>query len=180
MCKRHYYLLMTIAIVSGVFFVSLATPLGFVDWLGYMFCLLLGYQWLSGRGIGILTALCALLVIVDYFLSPVSLLHTDIDITNRLIGVSVLCLSAYLLIRRKNAEEDRERLIFELRQALDNIKTLSGMLPICASCKKIRDDKGYWEDVADYISAHSEALFSHGLCPDCLEKAYEEIDRFNG
>ncbi|MEJ2682924.1 MAG: hypothetical protein P8Z71_00820 [Candidatus Sulfobium sp.] len=177
MRKRHYYLLVTVAIMAVMFFINLATPLGFVDWVGYLFCLLLAYQWLSRRGIGIMTILCALLVLLDFVFSPASLLHTDIDTANRLIGISVLCLSAYLLIRRKSAEEDRERLIVELRQALENVKKLSGMLPICASCKKIRDDKGYWEDVADYITGHSEVLFSHGLCPDCAEKTYEEIDR---
>ncbi len=50
------------------------------------------------------------------------------------------------------------------------------MLPICAGCKKIRDDKGYWNQLEDYISEHSEALFTHGLCPGCLEKAYEEVE----
>ena len=58
----------------------------------------------------------------------------------------------------------------ELQEALSKVKTLSGLLPICASCKKIRDDKGYWHQVGEYIRSHSEADFSHGLCPDCLKK----------
>jgi PAS domain S-box-containing protein len=77
---------------------------------------------------------------------------------------------------RKRAEEERERLIHELQEALAKVKTLSGMLPICAGCKKIRDDKGYWNQLEDYISEHSEALFTHGLCPGCLEKAYVEVE----
>jgi PAS domain S-box-containing protein len=68
---------------------------------------------------------------------------------------------------RKKAEEEKETLIAELRESLDKIKTLSGMLPICSSCKKIRNDKGYWEQIDVYISSHSEAEFSHGICPDC-------------
>lgn len=59
------------------------------------------------------------------------------------------------------------------------IKTLSGILPICAQCKKVRDDKGYWQQVERYISAHSEAEFSHGLCPDCLAASLEEIRQFS-
>lgn len=51
-------------------------------------------------------------------------------------------------------------------------KTLSGMLPICASCKKIRDDKGYWNQIEAYITEHSEAKFSHGICPECMKKLY--------
>jgi PAS domain S-box-containing protein len=73
---------------------------------------------------------------------------------------------------RKIAEQERERLIIELQEALAKVKTLSGMLPICASCKKIRDDKGYWKQIEAYISDHSEAEFSHGICPDCAEKIY--------
>jgi len=66
----------------------------------------------------------------------------------------------------------RER---ELEQALSEIKTLAGILPICSYCKQIRNDKGYWQQVEDYISQHSQALFSHGLCPDCYKK---EMDSF--
>jgi hypothetical protein len=62
----------------------------------------------------------------------------------------------------------------ELQEALDRVKLLNGMLPICASCKKIRDDKGYWQGVEEYISSHSEAHFSHGLCPDCMKRLYPD------
>ncbi|MCX5814662.1 MAG: hypothetical protein NTX75_00255, partial [Proteobacteria bacterium] len=80
----------------------------------------------------------------------------------------------FLSIRRKRAEEERERLILELREALSKVKTLSGLLPICASCKKIRNDKGYWEQMEIYIRDHSEAEFSHGICPECAAKLYPE------
>ena len=69
---------------------------------------------------------------------------------------------AYQLLEEKN----------KLEKAIEEIKQLSGLLPICASCKKIRDDKGYWKQIETYISAHSEAEFSHGMCPDCSEKIY--------
>jgi transcriptional regulator with PAS, ATPase and Fis domain len=64
----------------------------------------------------------------------------------------------------------------ELQEALANIKTLSAMLPICAYCKKIRDDKGYWSQVEEYISKHTDTLFSHGICPECLKKVYAEME----
>ena len=73
---------------------------------------------------------------------------------------------------RKRAEEEREKLIIELQEALDKVKLLGGLLPICAFCKKIRDDEGYWQDVASYITTHSEATFSHGYCPECCTKHY--------
>lgn len=72
----------------------------------------------------------------------------------------------------KLAEGEKENLIRELESALGEIKTLSGMLPICSSCKKIRDDKGYWNRIETYIERHSQALFSHSLCPECTRDIY--------
>ena len=74
----------------------------------------------------------------------------------------------------KQTDKEKSEAIKELHKALEEVKILSGFLPICASCKKIRDDKGYWNQIEAYISEHSEAEFSHGVCPDCLPKAYEE------
>ena len=73
---------------------------------------------------------------------------------------------------RKRLEEEREKFIAQLQEALAKVKTLSGFLPICASCKKIRDDRGYWMQIEAYIRDHSEAEFSHGICPECKEKLY--------
>jgi PAS domain S-box-containing protein len=75
---------------------------------------------------------------------------------------------------RKRAAEEREKLILDLQHALHEVKTLSGLLPICASCKKIRDDKGYWNNLEMYISEHSSAEFSHGLCPGCAQELYPD------
>jgi PAS domain S-box-containing protein len=75
---------------------------------------------------------------------------------------------------RKRAEEEREKIIHKLQDALNRVNTLSGLIPICAGCKKIRDDQGYWSDVELYISKHSEAEFSHGLCNECMEKLHPE------
>lgn len=80
---------------------------------------------------------------------------------------------------RRQAEEEKDSLINELQKALDEVKTLRGFIPICASCKKIRDDKGYWQQIEDYISAHSDAVFSHGICQECVEKLYPELDLKN-
>ena len=71
---------------------------------------------------------------------------------------------------RQLAEEAREKLVEELQEALARVKRLSGLLPICASCKRIRDDKGYWNQVEEYIRDHSEARFSHSLCKECAKE----------
>lgn len=78
------------------------------------------------------------------------------------------------ITKRKDAEEERNRLIQKLQEALAKVKTLSGLLPICSSCKKIRDDKGYWNQIEAYIRDHSEAEFSHGICPECARKLYPD------
>ena len=75
----------------------------------------------------------------------------------------------------KQALEEKDRLISDLQDALSQVKTLRGLIPICAGCKKIRDDKGFWSQVETYIAKHSDATFSHGLCPDCVAKYYPEI-----
>ena len=76
---------------------------------------------------------------------------------------------------RKQAEAEREKLIADLRRALQEIKTLQGLLPICSECKKVRDDKGFWQQVDHYIGEHSEIRFSHGMCPDCVRRLYPDI-----
>lgn len=80
-----------------------------------------------------------------------------------------------LNVKLKALSQEQEALIAELREAFDSIKTLKGMLPICASCKKIRDDKGYWNQIEAYVSEHSEAEFTHALCPECARKLYPEL-----
>jgi len=79
------------------------------------------------------------------------------------------------ITRRKEAELERERLITELQDAIAKIKTLKGLLPICAWCKKVRDDNGYWKAVEQYVSEHSEAEFTHGMCPECQKNMEEEL-----
>jgi two-component system cell cycle sensor histidine kinase/response regulator CckA len=80
-----------------------------------------------------------------------------------------------MMEKRQQREEEREKLIRELQEAMAEVRTLTGMLPICASCKKIRDDKGYWTKIESYIRDHSEVEFSHSLCPECVEKLYPDF-----
>lgn len=79
---------------------------------------------------------------------------------------------------RKRIQKENNLLIAELRGSLSKIKTLSGLIPICSYCKKIRDDKGYWNHLESFISEHSETSFTHSMCPECSKKAYEELREF--
>lgn len=91
---------------------------------------------------------------------PYKIIFHELDETNRQLNDEV--------ITRKRTE-------IELTKALTEVKTLSGLLPICASCKNIRDDKGYWRQIEVFIRDHSEADFSHGICPDCIQKLYPDL-----
>ena len=80
------------------------------------------------------------------------------------------------ITERKKMEKEREKLIEELQKAISEVKQLSGLLPICASCKNIRNDEGYWEQIEVYIKDRSETEFSHGICPECEKKLYPELN----
>ena len=105
-------------------------------------------------------------LVVQSYTNPNLLGEKDIEI---LTSVSEQIAVA---INRKRTEDERDALISELQKTLAEVKTLKGIIPICASCKKIRDDKGYWNQVEAYIRDHSDAEFSHGICQECVEKLY--------
>ena len=80
-----------------------------------------------------------------------------------------------LLDENKRIEREREELVVRLQDELAKVKTLQGLLPICASCKKIRNDEGYWERIEEYIKQRSAVDFTHGICPECAKKLYPEF-----
>jgi len=80
------------------------------------------------------------------------------------------------LTERKRAEKEREKIIEKLQKSIEEINSLRGILPICSMCKNIRNDEGYYEQIESYIQKHSEAVFSHGLCPECSDELYGDKD----
>jgi PAS domain S-box-containing protein len=85
---------------------------------------------------------------------------------------------AHDITERKLAENEREKLIKQLQDALAEVKRLSGLLPICSHCKKIRDDKGYWNRLESYLQENSDAEFSHSVCPECAKKYYPDFNLY--
>lgn len=90
------------------------------------------------------------------------------------IGVALI---APIFHAMKDLQDEQQTLIARLEESLAHIHTLKGLLPICASCKKVRDDRGYWTQIEQYISAHTDAEFSHGICPDCAKLVYAELGK---
>lgn len=82
------------------------------------------------------------------------------------------------MVRILNVERERDRLICELQEALSQVKQLSGLLPICSHCKKVRDDMGYWNQIDVYIEEHSNVDISHSVCPECAVKYYPDMDLY--
>lgn len=112
------------------------------------------------------------LVFETYFDRPPYANWYEVRVYPREPGISVYF---QVITARKQAETERENLIRDLQTALANVKTLRKLLPICAGCKKIRDDEGYWQSVEGYMLQHADIRFSHGLCPDCLRACYAEL-----
>jgi DNA-binding response OmpR family regulator len=98
-------------------------------------------------------------------------------VSNKELLARVHSMARIILAEEKlrEKERDQEKLIMKLQEALAEIKTLRGFIPICAACKKIRDDEGYWNRLEEYISQRTDAVFSHGLCPECADKMKAEL-----
>jgi hypothetical protein len=94
------------------------------------------------------------------------------DNQGRALGASSI---TYDITERKKIEAERTDLIARMNETLSKVKTLSGLLPICASCKKIRDDHGYWQKLETFVREHSDAEFSHSICPDCMKVLYPDF-----
>ena len=155
------------------------TELGVADGVLYISVVLLAYRLPQRSAIVGFAVLCSLFTIAGYFLSPPGGELWKV-ICNRTLSFYVIWVTAVILLNRRKADEERERFIGELETERGKTKVLSGLLPICFHCKKIRDDQGYWNRLEDFISAHTRAEFSHGLCTECAQQLYPQYCRNAG
>jgi hypothetical protein len=169
-----------------VFIVSLflVLLLGIIDYLtGWEFGFFIFYflpivycAWYSNRGISIIIALLSAVTwfLADYFVGH----HYSspfFEYWNTFIRLVSFLLVSFSVNEIKRLLDEERKISADLREAISQVKMLGGLLPICASCKKIRNDKGYWEQIETYIHNHSEADFTHGLCEECAKKLYPGI-----
>jgi hypothetical protein len=120
--------------------------------------------------------ICTLLVAVGYFVSSPGV-ELWKAVLNRVLAVAAVWITTILGLHNKELASRREEALRERAEALEDVKTLRGLLPICAWCKKVRNDQGYWTQIEEYISKRSGASFSHGICPDCREKHFPNAAR---
>lgn len=153
--------LAALAAVSGaaIFALDLLTPMGVAIPMLYSALVLLGL-WSPHPKFALIAAImAALLSVLGAIITPPGGVAW-LGLTNRLVALLIVWTTAFLVMRYKRAEQAT--------------KVLRGLLPICAWCKKIRDDKGYWKQIEDYMEQHTEAFFTHGMCTECMAKWQKE------
>ena len=166
MAPTKYLYLVYSGLFIAIFLLDLAIPRGVAVAVLYILPVFISFWDANGKSVYVWTLLAIALIVTGYFLSSPGA-STWQSIANRSLSILVVCSSAFLVIKRREVEESRVK-------ALNEVKILRGLLPICASCKKIRDDHGYWNQIETYIRDHSEAEFSHSICPDCMRALYPE------
>lgn len=167
-------LLAGLCLAVGIFILDIQIPLGVAGGVPYIAVVLLA-QWHAGRRTILYAAICcSVLTVLGYFFSPPGGEIWKV-LSNRGLALFAIWVTAVLSLRQRKLLEERERIVHQREEAMEQIKILRGFLPICASCKKIRDDNGYWNQIEAYIRDHSEAEFSHGICPECAAKLYPDF-----
>jgi hypothetical protein len=160
--------------VAVIFIVDLFIPLGVAVGVLYLVVVLLTLWPPQGKATIIVTMVSSLLIVAAFFSKP-SVADMWKVVFNRGISLFAVWAAAILGLQRNKAEQQRNIILLEREKALQEVRILRGFLPICASCKKIRDDNGYWTQIEGYIKDHSEAEFTHSICPDCAKKLYPDF-----
>lgn len=161
-------------LICAIFILDLAIPLGVAVGVLYIFVVLVSLWAPSNRATVIVAALASACIVAAFFLQP------PVDemwkvVFNRAISLFAVWITATLGLERKKTEQQKTALLLEREKALEEVKILRGFLPICSSCKKIRDDLGDWSQLEEYIRGHSEAEFTHSICPECAAKLYTDF-----
>ncbi len=176
---RSYLLLVCIACTVGVFALDLQLPLGVAGGVPYAAVILLSLCGSNGsRSTLSLAFWCSILTVLGFYLSePAGILW--MVLFNRVLALFVIWTTALLGLRLKWAQRERVLATRQRHEAQSRSKILQGLLPICSACKKIRDKSGQWDNLESYIADHSEADFTHSVCPGCAKELYnigEQVD----
>ena len=156
---RH---ILPLSVWFSIFSVDLMIPLGVAGGVPYIAVVLISLRSENVQFTIYISILCSFLTILGYFFSPEGGEFWKV-MMNRALAIFAIWVTAILSIKI-------------IRETQKEIKILQGLLPICSACKKVRDDEGYWNQIESYIHTHSEAQFSHGICPDCFKVHYPDYD----
>jgi hypothetical protein len=161
----------TVMLAAAILALDLWTPQGLATWLLQAVVVWMATAWTTRRELIALGSICALFIFLGFAASPEGL-PVWIGVTNCLLGSLAIALVVLTHLKRAVGEGVNDRTAAALEESRSEIKVLRGLLPICSSCKKIRNKAGQWEQMEVYISGHSEASFTHDLCPECIDKLY--------
>jgi hypothetical protein len=174
MGKNRQSVLIALTLSLAIFVLDLNTPSGIAAWLPYIILI----WWVSITASARHTLSVALLITAFLFIglwrAPSGAMFRDVSLPNHLIIVCGVWTMAMLCLRRRKVEQERDKALRDLEEATKTLKQLSGLLPICSLCKKIRDDEGRWEQLESFIQSRSQAQFTHGLCDTCARELSPE------
>ncbi len=160
--------------LAVIFVTDLFIPLGVAVGVLYLVAILFTLRTPQSKVTLLVAMMASLLIVAAFFYKP------PVDymwkvLFNRGISLFAVWITAVLGLQRNKAEQQRNIIVLEREKAHQELRILRGLLPICASCKKIRDDTGYWTQIEGYIRDHSEAEFTHSICPDCAKRLYPDF-----
>jgi hypothetical protein len=163
-------------LLAVIFVIDLFTPLGVAVGVLYLVAVLITLWTPHSKATLIIAMLSSLLIVAAFFYKP------PVDsmwkvIFNRGISLFAVWVAALLGLQKNKIEQQRNIILLEREKAFQEVRILKGFLPICASCKNIRDDNGYWRQIEEYIRDHSEAEFTHSICPDCAKRLYPDFHK---
>jgi hypothetical protein len=150
------------------------TPLGLATWLSQLVVVWFTGRWAARREILTVAVVCSSFILAGLWLSAPSHFPIWISTVNRVIVVTILWLLVRSILDRGATDTTLRKTESELKEASTRIQVLSGLLPICAACKKIRNEADEWEQLETYIHDHSEAEFTHSLCDECIARLYPD------
>ena len=158
----------------GIFLLDLFIPLGVATGVLYVVVVLLALWIPKQKPVILFAVMASVLIVAAVFFKP-SVAEMWKVLFNRGISLLAIWTTVALGLQRNAIEAQRHRILLEREKTLEEIRILQGLLPICASCKKIRDDNDSWVQLEGYIREHSEAEFTHSICPDCAARLYPDF-----
>jgi hypothetical protein len=169
---------LALTIVAALFVMALdaLTPLGLAIWMMQVVLVWLTSLWATPPQMKAIATICSVFIVLGHLLSPADGTAVWVGICNLLLALAAVWAIAHNCLRQRAAEEASRIAAEELARSQATLRILSGLLPICAACKKIRNDAGSWEQMEIYIRNHSQADFTHSICEDCSARLYPEIN----
>lgn len=174
--KQKKFLISGLTLMLLIFFLDTLIPLGVAGGVPYILVILVSL-WCENNYITLITAVvCSALTILGFYSSPEGGQFWQILI-NRFLALFAIWTVTVLSLQRSKTLEEKAEAVKLHEKALSELKILQGFIPICASCKKIRNEEGNWDQMEVYITEHSEADFTHSVCPDCAKKLYPGLTK---